>query len=41
MNHKEKLVDGFTKQYDVAGLVYFEKFGDGGAAISREIQLKK
>lgn len=38
--HKEKLVDGFTKKYDVSKLVYFEKTSDVKAAIKREKQLK-
>jgi putative endonuclease len=39
--HREKLVRGFTEKYDVARLVYFEPFGEIGAAIQREKQLKK
>jgi putative endonuclease len=39
--HKEKLVKGFTKKYDVTRLVYFEQFGEIGAAIRREKQLKR
>ncbi len=39
--HREKLVDGFTKQYDVARLVYFEVHSDVEAAITREKQMKK
>jgi putative endonuclease len=39
--HREKLVRGFTEKYDVARLVYFEPFGEMGAAIQREQQLKK
>jgi putative endonuclease len=39
--HREKLVKGFTKKYDVARLVYFEQFGEIGAAIQREKQLKR
>jgi len=39
--HREKLVKGFTQKYGVSRLVYFEGFGDVGAAIQREKQLKK
>ena len=38
--HKEKLVEGFTKKYNVTKLVYFEAFGDARSAICREKQLK-
>ena len=38
--HKEKLVDGFTKKYGVDKLVYYEIFEDIDTAISREKQLK-
>ena len=39
--HREKLVEGFTKQYGVARLVYFEVHSDVEAAITREKQMKK
>ncbi|WP_407168133.1 GIY-YIG nuclease family protein [Bradyrhizobium sp. ORS 111] len=39
--HKLKLVEGFTKQYDVNRLVYFEAFEDIEQAIKREKRLKK
>jgi putative endonuclease len=39
--HKEKLVEGFTNEHDVVRLVYFEQFGEIGAAIQREKRLKK
>ena len=39
--HKEKLVDGFTKQHDVNRLVYFEVFDDIEKAIGREKHIKK
>jgi putative endonuclease len=39
--HREKLVEGFTKQYDVGRLVYFEVHADIEAAITREKQMKK
>ena len=38
--HKHKLVDGFTKKYNVDKLVYFEIFDDIVSAITREKQLK-
>lgn len=39
--HREGLVMGFTKQYGVKRLVYYEMFDDINAAIHREKQLKK
>ena len=39
--HRNGLVDGFTKQYNVHKLVYFESTSDVYRAISREKQLKK
>jgi len=39
--HREKVVKGFTAKYDVARLVYFEQFGEIGAAIQREKRMKK
>jgi len=39
--HKQGLLDGFTKKYNVKNLVYYEIFGDIGEAITREKQLKK
>jgi len=39
--HKNDLIDGFTKKYKVHLLVYFEEFNDIDAAITREKQLKK
>ncbi|MBW2181392.1 MAG: GIY-YIG nuclease family protein [Deltaproteobacteria bacterium] len=39
--HKEKLVDGFTKKYNVNRLVCFEQFSDPENAIKREKRLKK
>ncbi len=38
--HKAKLCPGFTADYDVTRLVYFEPFTDVRAAISREKQIK-
>ncbi|MGB4812378.1 MAG: GIY-YIG nuclease family protein [Methylophilaceae bacterium] len=39
--HKQGLVEGFTKQYRVHRLVYFEQCDDMMAVITREKQLKK
>ena len=39
--HKEGLADGFTQQYGVKTLVWFEPQGSAEAAIIREKQLKK
>ena len=39
--HRNGLVDGFTKKYNVHKLVYFEHTNDVYGAISREKQLKK
>jgi putative endonuclease len=38
--HREKLVEGFTKKYNVGKLVYFEIFRDVESAILREKQIK-
>ena len=38
--HKEKLVEGFTKKYNIHKLVYFEVFDDIENAILREKQIK-
>ncbi|MFH7028289.1 MAG: GIY-YIG nuclease family protein [Heteroscytonema crispum UTEX LB 1556] len=38
--HKSKLIDGFTKKYNVTKIVYYEIFEDVNAAISREKQIK-
>jgi len=39
--HKNDLVDGFTKRYGVHHLVYYELYGDMVSAITREKQIKK
>ena len=39
--HKNNLVEGFTKKYNTHSLVYFEAHGDMYSAIVREKQLKK
>lgn len=38
--HREHLVEGFTKRYKVTKLVYYELHSDVREAISREKQLK-
>lgn len=38
--HKQKLIEGFTKKYNVTRLVYFEETGDVHAALAREKQIK-
>ena len=39
--HKNKLVEGFTKKYKVHKLVYFEQTENVQSALLREKQLKK
>jgi len=39
--HKNELVDGFTKKYRIHKLVWYESFKTPEAAIVREKQLKK
>jgi len=41
VEHRSKLVKGFTSKYDIARLVYFEQFDDPENAIKREKRLKK
>ncbi|BAY92767.1 MULTISPECIES: GIY-YIG nuclease family protein [unclassified Tolypothrix] len=38
--HKSKLIEGFTKKYNITKLVYYEIFDDAYTAISREKQIK-
>ena len=38
--HKNKVVEGFTKKYNVDKLVYYELTENIGTAINREKQLK-
>ena len=38
--HKEKVIDGFTKRYNINKLVYYEIFQDSYNAITREKQIK-
>jgi putative endonuclease len=39
--HKEKLIPGFTKRYNLHSLVYLEPFANVKAAIAREKELKR
>ena len=39
--HKEEFVDGFTKEYGVKQLVWYEQHDNAESAITREKQLKK
>jgi len=39
--HKNNLVEGFTKRYSVHNLVYYEIYGDIYDAIEREKRMKK
>ncbi len=39
--HKNNLVEGFTKKYLIHQLIYYEVFNDVSEAIKREKQLKK
>jgi putative endonuclease len=38
--HKQKLISGFTKTYNISKLVYFEVFHDPENAIRKEKQIK-
>lgn len=38
--HKEKLIEGFTKRYNCTKLVWYEIYDDPYNAISREKQIK-
>ena len=38
--HKQKLVEGFTKKYNINKLVYYEVFDDIKNAIEREKKIK-
>jgi putative endonuclease len=40
MEHKQKLVEGFTKKYNVTRLAYYEEGTDVNAAIAREKEIK-
>lgn len=38
--HKQKLIPGYTKRYNITRLVYYEETNDVWAAIAREKQIK-
>ena len=38
--HKNKMIEGFTKKYNITKLVYYEETNDIQVAISREKQIK-
>jgi putative endonuclease len=38
--HREKLLPGFTRRYNVSKLVYYDCTEDASAAIAREKQIK-
>lgn len=38
--HKNKILDGFSKKYNISKLVHYEEFHDAEEAIAREKQLK-
>ncbi len=40
-SHKNNLVEGFTKKYNIHNLVYYEQRGSAEDAIVREKQLKR
>lgn len=40
LEHRRKLIPGFTSRYNVSRLVHYEVFGDIRAAIDREKQIK-
>ena len=39
--HKKKLIDGFSKRYNLTKLVYYEQTDDVSIAIEREKRMKK
>ncbi len=40
LQHRFKIVEGFTKKYNVSRLMYYERHPDIRAAIAREKQIK-
>jgi putative endonuclease len=38
--HKDKLIPGFTKKYNITELVYYEETNDVYAALAREKEIK-
>ena len=41
LEHKQKLVEGFTEKYNLNKLVYFEETDDVNLALAREKEIKK
>jgi putative endonuclease len=41
LEHKDNVVEGFTKRYNIHTLVYHEQYENPESAIQREKQLKK
>src|SRR5437588_9043462 len=41
IEHKERIIPGFTKRYEVSLLVWYEMHGTMESAIKREKQIKK
>ncbi len=39
--HKQKIIEGFAKRYNVTKLVYFESAPDKWSTLTREKQIKK
>ena len=39
-DHRERLIEGFTKRYQVTKLIFYEDYPDPRSAIDREKQLK-
>ncbi len=39
--HKNNLIEGFTKKYNIHDLVYYEEYDDIELAIQREKNIKK
>jgi putative endonuclease len=40
IEHRQELVEGFTKKYNVTRLVHWQRFSGIGVAIAREKQIK-
>ena len=41
LEHKNKMITGFTQKYDIVNLVYYETFSNIEMAIQREKRLKE
>ncbi len=39
--HKQEMIEGFSKKYHIHNLVYYEQYNDVRNAITREKQIKK